>query len=56
MSDTPVLPSAAEDVAAMLDGYLLQKALYEIQYEMNNRPDWLIVPLRGIMQVLESGV
>jgi len=38
----------------MLDGYLLQKALYEVNYEMNNRPDWLVVPLRGIMQVLES--
>jgi maltose alpha-D-glucosyltransferase/alpha-amylase len=54
MSDTPVLPARPEDVAAMLDGYLLQKALYEVNYEMNNRPDWLIVPLRGIMQVLES--
>ena len=54
MSDTPVLPPKPEDVAAMLDGYLLQKALYEVNYEMNNRPDWLVVPLRGIMQVLES--
>jgi len=56
MSDTPVLPSKPEELAAMLDGYLLQKALYEVNYEMNNRPDWLIVPLRGIMQVLESTV
>jgi maltose alpha-D-glucosyltransferase/alpha-amylase len=56
MSDTPVLPTRPEDVAIMLDGYLLQKALYELNYEMNNRPDWLIVPLKGIMQVLESVV
>ena len=54
MSDTPVLPPRPEDVAVMLDGYLLQKALYELNYEMNNRPDWLVVPLQGIMQVLES--
>jgi maltose alpha-D-glucosyltransferase/alpha-amylase len=56
MSDTPVLPTRPEDVAIMLDGYLLQKALYELNYEMNNRPDWLIVPLKGIMQVLESAL
>lgn len=53
MADTPVLPSKPEDISVMLDGYLLHKALYEISYEMNNRPDWLIVPLRGIMQALE---
>jgi len=56
MSDTPVLPTRSDDMAVMLDGYLLQKALYELNYEMNNRPDWLIVPLKGIMQVLESAV
>jgi maltose alpha-D-glucosyltransferase / alpha-amylase len=56
MSDTPVLPSKADDLAVILDGYLLQKALYEVNYEMNNRPDWLIVPLRGIMQVIESSI
>ena len=56
LSDTPVLPTRMEDVAAMLDGYLLQKALYEVNYEMNNRPDWLVVPLRGILQVLESSI
>ncbi len=56
MSDTPVLPHRQEDMAIVLDGYLLQKALYELNYEMNNRPDWIIVPLRGIMQVLETAV
>jgi maltose alpha-D-glucosyltransferase/alpha-amylase len=54
MSDVPVLPPRPDDIASMLDGYLLQKALYEVNYEMNNRPDWLVVPLQGIMQVLES--
>jgi len=54
ISDVPVLPARSEDVAVVLDGYLLQKALYEVSYELNNRPDWVHVPLRGIRQVLET--
>lgn len=54
MSDTPVLPSRLEDTRIILDNYTLEKALYEVSYELNNRPDWVVVPLRGILQVLES--
>ncbi|MFC2008433.1 maltose alpha-D-glucosyltransferase [Chloroflexota bacterium] len=54
ISDAPILPAKMEDVAVILDSYLLQKALYEVAYELNNRPDWLHVPLRGIRQVLET--
>lgn len=54
MSDTPVLPSRLEDTRIILDNYILQKALYEVSYELNNRPDWVSVPLQGILQVLES--
>ncbi len=54
MADTPVLPPKPEDCTVVLDAYLLQKALYEASYELNNRPDWLRVPLLGILQVLES--
>ncbi len=54
MSDTPVLPSRSEDTRIILDNYILQKALYEVSYELNNRPDWISVPLQGILQVLES--
>lgn len=54
MADTPVLPAKPEDIAVVLDAYVLQKALYEVSYELNNRPDWLRVPLQGIAQVLES--
>ncbi len=54
MSDTPVLPSRLEDSRIIMDIYLLQKALYEVSYELNNRPDWTSVPLQGILQVLGS--
>ncbi len=54
MADTPILPARPEDLEVLLDGYLLQKALYEVNYEMNNRPNWLSVPLQGITQIIES--
>ncbi|HAR41247.1 MAG TPA: hypothetical protein DCS07_01220 [Bdellovibrionales bacterium] len=34
--------------------YLLEKALYELVYELNNRPDWVKVPLSGILEILEA--
>ncbi|RZU38990.1 maltose alpha-D-glucosyltransferase/alpha-amylase [Edaphobacter modestus] len=37
---------------AMLAAYLLEKALYELQYELNHRPDWLMIPLQGILQLI----
>jgi maltose alpha-D-glucosyltransferase/alpha-amylase len=56
MADTPVLPSRQEDARLILDNYILEKALYEVNYELNNRPEWITVPLRGILQVLESSI
>jgi maltose alpha-D-glucosyltransferase/alpha-amylase len=37
----------------LLDAFLLDKALYEVGYELNNRPDWVNIPLQGIIQMLE---
>lgn len=33
----------------LLDAFLLDKVFYELQYEFNNRPDWLHIPLAGII-------
>jgi maltose alpha-D-glucosyltransferase/alpha-amylase len=38
----------------LLDAYLLDKALYELRYEANNRPDWLHIPARGVLKLLEG--
>jgi maltose alpha-D-glucosyltransferase / alpha-amylase len=43
-----ILPSAQQS-QALLDAYLLEKALYELLYELNNRPSWLHIPLAGIL-------
>jgi maltose alpha-D-glucosyltransferase/alpha-amylase len=36
----------------LLDLFLLQKAFYEIAYEAANRPGWLSIPVRGVMELL----
>jgi maltose alpha-D-glucosyltransferase/alpha-amylase len=50
------LPRTAEEMRILLDVYLLEKAIYEMGYELNNRPEWTKIPLRGIEQVLEMGI
>ncbi|WP_089409345.1 maltose alpha-D-glucosyltransferase [Granulicella rosea] len=43
-----LIPSAPR-AQALLNAYLLEKALYELLYELNNRPDWVRIPLAGIL-------
>jgi maltose alpha-D-glucosyltransferase/alpha-amylase len=50
------LPRTAEELRILLDVYLLEKAIYEVGYELNNRPEWTKIPLRGIEQVLQMGI
>jgi maltose alpha-D-glucosyltransferase/alpha-amylase len=46
------LPKSREELRIMLDVYLLEKATYELSYELNNRPDWVSVPIEGILDLL----
>jgi len=48
-----LLPEDPDALSILLDAYLLDKAVYEIGYELNNRPDWVTVPLRGILRLLK---
>ncbi len=48
-----LLPSAPEDLQVLLDAHIIQKAIYELGYELNNRPAWAGIPLKGILQILE---
>jgi len=52
VAPTRLLPEDPSDLKILLDAYLLDKAIYEIGYELNNRPDWVKVPLRGILQLM----
>ena len=46
------LPSRPEHIDVLLSAHLIEKALYEIVYELNNRPDWVRIPLRGVLDLL----
>jgi maltose alpha-D-glucosyltransferase/alpha-amylase len=46
------IPREKEDLDVLLQTYILEKAVYELNYELNNRPDWLIIPIRGIKAIL----
>ena len=52
MGDSPIIPGDPTDLATMLRAFLLEKAIYELGYELNNRPDWLPIPLAGIEELL----
>jgi len=43
-----------ETFRALLDLFLIEKALYELRYEIANRPDWLEIPLRGLLELAKT--
>jgi maltose alpha-D-glucosyltransferase/alpha-amylase len=46
------LSPSREEISAVLQVHLLEKAVYELGYELNNRPSWAGIPLAGITQLL----
>jgi maltose alpha-D-glucosyltransferase/alpha-amylase len=48
------VPKNSDDFQIMLEAYLLDKAVYEIGYELNHRPTWVVIPIRGIQHILKS--
>src|SRR5262249_38971552 len=52
VGDATFLPVADADRTVLLDAFLLEKALYELAYELDHRPDWAGIPLRGIVGLL----
>ena len=49
--DAAILPANVDDLDLLLQGFILDKALYELGYELNNRPDWVHIPLSGILRL-----
>ena len=48
------IPPKRDDLSALLQLHILEKAVYELGYELNNRPAWITIPLAGISQLLAS--
>ena len=52
MAGQRLWPADAKTADRLLNFFLLEKAFYEIEYELANRPDWLRVPLTGLLRIL----
>ncbi len=50
-----LLPTDPSDLQLLLDAHLVEKAVYELNYEMNNRPDWVAIPLAAIDELIQDG-
>ncbi len=48
------VPTAPRAFEKLLQAFLLEKAVYEVGYELNNRPDWVEIPIRGVLQIMAA--
>ena len=56
MDATGLLPGGREATQRMLSIFELEKAVYELRYELNNRPDWVRIPVAGIDRLLQTSL
>jgi len=52
--DSVLMPPGEPPTRTMLSIFELEKAVYELRYELNNRPDWVGIPVAGIARLLEE--
>ncbi len=51
IGDSQIVPASSAAFDQLLQAYILDKALYELVYELNNRPTWVSIPLNGILSL-----
>ena len=54
--DPTIVPAGQEQFDKLLSVFELEKAVYELRYELQMRPDWLPIPVAGILRMLEEPV
>jgi maltokinase len=52
--DDSLLPAGQQAIDRILSVYELEKAVYELRYELDNRPDWVSIPVAGIQRLIEE--
>jgi len=53
VAGTRIVPKADADLEMLIRFFLIEKVIYEIGYELNNRPDWIDIPMRGLLALLQ---
>lgn len=48
------VPEEKDELSILLNVFLIDKSIYEIGYELNNRPDWVIIPMQGIRLIMKE--
>jgi maltose alpha-D-glucosyltransferase/alpha-amylase len=54
VNHAPFVPKEKQELEILLNVFLINKALYELDYELNNRPDWIVIPVQGLNMILED--
>jgi maltose alpha-D-glucosyltransferase/alpha-amylase len=52
MRGCPAYPASKKQAREMVAFFMLEKAVYEVGYELANRPNWVDIPLDGILAIL----
>jgi len=51
VGDANILPHSRDALRALLDFFVLEKCIYEVRYELDNRPAWVAIPLAGLVEL-----
>jgi predicted trehalose synthase len=54
VAEPSLLPGGEQAIMRLLTVFELEKAVYELRYELGNRPDWVGIPVAGIQRMLEQ--
>jgi trehalose synthase-fused probable maltokinase len=54
--DRSLLPPGTGALERLLAVFELEKAVYELRYELDNRPDWVGIPVAGISRLLDAAL
>ncbi|MBI2392169.1 MAG: putative maltokinase [Deltaproteobacteria bacterium] len=54
VAGSPAAPADDRDSRALLDLFLIEKAVYEVGYELDHRPTWVSIPIEGLLSLLEA--